>query len=155
MIVRPTTSQLLRDVRHELVESIAPEVTSATGHVALEQIDIILEQCAVRADNEIAWMAEEIAEIDEFVGRVVDAIHDEPTAAALQAARHEAGESLALESMCDDYNRMSEALSCAIEACMGVPERAELLGEAIGILQARRSDREVDARANWRLVGRG
>ena len=51
MIVRPTTSQLLRDVRHELVETIAPEVTSATAQVALEQIDIILEQCAVRADN--------------------------------------------------------------------------------------------------------
>ena len=52
MIVRPTTSQLLRDVRNELVETIAPEVTSATAQVALEQIDIILEQCAVRAENE-------------------------------------------------------------------------------------------------------
>ncbi len=41
-------------------------------------------------------MAEEIAEIDDFVGRVVDVVHDEPTAAALQAARHEAGGSLAL-----------------------------------------------------------
>ena len=57
--------------------------------------------------------------------------------------------------MCDDYNRMSEALSCAIEACMEHPDRAELLAEAIGILQARRSEREVDVRANWRLVGRG
>ena len=155
MIVRPTTSQLLRDVRHELVETIAPEVTSATAQVALEQIDIILEQCAVRADNEVEWMAEEIAEIDDFVGRVVDETRDEPTAAALQAARHEAGGSLALESMCDDYNRMSEALSCAIEACMGNTDHAALLAEAIGILQSRRSDREVDVRANWRLVGRG
>jgi hypothetical protein len=155
MIVRPTTSQLLRDVRHELVETIVPEVTSPTAQVALEQIDIILEQCAVRADNEIAWMTEEIAEIDEFAGRVVDETHDEPTAAALQAARHEAGGSLTLESMCDDYNRMSEALSCAIEACMGDPERADLLAEAVRILRSRRSDREVDARANWRLVGRG
>lgn len=155
MIVRPTTSQLLRDVRHELVETITPEVTSATAQVALEQIDIILEQCAMRADNEIAWMVEEIAEINEYVGRVVDATHDEPTAAALQAARHEAGGSLVLDSMCDDYNRMSEALSCAIEACMGDPDRAELLAEAIGILQTRRSEREVEVRANWRLVGRG
>ena len=155
MIVRPTTSQLLRDVRHELVDTIVPEVTSAPAQVALEQIDIILEQCAVRANHEVEWMSEEIAEIDEFVGRVIESTHDEPTAAALQAARHEAGGSLALESMCDDYNRMSETLSCAIEACMGDPERATLLAEAIGILQTRRSDREVDARANWRLVGRG
>ena len=155
MIVRPTTSQLLRDVRHELVETIVPEVTSPTAQVALEQIDIILEQCAVRADNEIAWMTEEIAEIDGFAGRVVDETHDEPTAAALQAARHEAGGALTLEAMCDDYNRMSEALSCAIEACMGDPERADLLAEAVRILRSRRSDREVDARANWRLVGRG
>lgn len=155
MIVRPTTSRLLRDVRHELVETIVPEVTSATAQVALEQIDIVLEQCAVRAENEIEWMAEEVAEIDDFVGRVVDATHDEPTTAALQAARHEASGSLALDAMCDNYNRMSEALSCAIEACLGDPERAALLAEAIGILQARRSDREVDVRANWRLVGRG
>ena len=46
-------------------------------------------------------------------------------------------------------------LAAAIEACMGEPERAELLTEAVGILQTRRSDREVDVRANWRLVGRG
>ena len=155
MIVRPTTGQLLRDVRHELVDTIAPEVTSATAQVALEQIDIILEQCAVRAENELAWMAEEIAEIDEFAGRVVDETDDERTAAALQAARHEASGSLALDPMCDDYNRMSEALSCAIEACMGQPERSHLLAEAIGILNARRSEREIEARANWRLVGRG
>lgn len=155
MMVRPTTSQLLRDVRHELVETIAPEVTTATARVALEQIDIILEQCAVRADHEIAWMVEEIAEIDDFVGRLVDQTGDEPTAAALQAARHEAGGSLTLDSMCDDYNRMSAALSCAIEACMGQPDRAELLAEAIGILHARRSERELVVRANWRLVGRG
>jgi len=64
MIVRQTTSQLLRDVRHELVETIAPEVTSATAQVALEQIDIILEQCAVRTGSEIAWMLEEIDEFD-------------------------------------------------------------------------------------------
>ncbi|MFN3255270.1 MAG: hypothetical protein ACE37B_06215 [Ilumatobacter sp.] len=155
MMVRPTTSQLLRDVRHELVETIAPEVTTATARVALEQIDIILEQCAVRADHEIAWMGEEIAEIDDFAGRVIDRTGDEPTAAALRAARHEASGSLALESMCDDYNRMSAALSCAIEACMGQPDRADLLAEAIGILQTRRSERELVVRANWRLVGRG
>ena len=155
MIVRPTTPQLLRDVRAELAETIAPEVSSATAKVALEQIDIILEQCAVRADHEVEWIAEEVAEMDEFVGRVVDATGDEATAAALRAARHEAGGSLALESMCDDYNRMSEALACAIEACLGDPDRADLLAEAIGILHARRSERETVVRANWRLVGRG
>ena len=72
MIVRPTTAQLLRDVRHELTEVVGPEVHGATAKVALEQIDIILEQCAVRADSEIAWMIEEIDEIEAYAADVAD-----------------------------------------------------------------------------------
>jgi len=52
MIVRPTSTQLLRDVRNELAHSVAPEVHTATAKVALEQSGVILEQCAVRAGSE-------------------------------------------------------------------------------------------------------
>jgi len=155
MIIRPTTPQLLRDVRHELTATIASEVHSATAKVALEQIDIILEQCAVRSESEIAWMLEEVAEIEAFAADVVAAINDPATSAALDTARAARTGSLYLDDLADDYNRMSEALSCAIEACMAAPASRALLQRGIEILRTRRGERETVVRANWRLVGRG
>ena len=52
-------------------------------------------------------------------------------------------------------NLMSEALSCAIEACMGAADRRPLLERGVEILRTRRAERETVVRANWRLVGRG
>lgn len=155
MIVRPTTAQLLRDIRHELAEVVGPEVHSATARVALEQIDIILEQCAVRAASEIAWMVEEIDEIESYAADVASETGDPATAAALHAARSAGSGSLELDALAEDYNLMSEALSCAIEACMADPSRRELRDRGVEILRLRRAERETVVRANWRLVGRG
>ncbi len=155
MIVRPTTAQLLRDVRNELTHTVAPEVHTATAKVALEQIDIILEQCAVRAASEIAWMIEEIDEIDEYAAAVAEATGDAATTSALEAGRAGRASSLELDDLADGYNLMSEALSCAIEACMRTTEHPALLTRGIEILRTRRAERETVVRANWRLVGRG
>lgn len=155
MIVRPTTAQLLRDVRHELAQAVAPEVQSATVRVTLEQIDIILEQCAVRASSEIAWMVEEIDEIEVYAADVAEATGDQATIEALGAARSGRRRSLELDDLADDYNLMSEALSCAIEACMADPEQQSLRQRGVEILRVRRAERETVVRANWRLVGRG
>jgi hypothetical protein len=155
MIVRPTTAQLLRDVRQELAGVVAPEVHSATARVALEQIDIILEQCAVRASSEIAWMIEEIDEIEAYASEVAEATGDGPTLAALEAGRSGRSGSFELDALAHDYNLMSEALSCAIEACMTDPEQRVLRARGVEILRLRRAERETVVRANWRLVGRG
>jgi uncharacterized protein YgbK (DUF1537 family) len=155
MIIRPTTPQLLRDVRHELATVIEPEVQGPTARVTLEQIDIILEQCAVRSESEIAWMVEEIAEIESFADAVIAATGDERTTAALTAARSNGSGSLHLDALADDYNRTSEAFSCAIEACMARQDQADLLRQGIEMLTRQRADRETVIRANWRLVGRG
>lgn len=155
MIVRPTTAQLLRDVRHELTEVVGPEVHGVTAKVALEQIDIILEQCAVRAGSEIAWMIEEIDEIEAYAADVAEATGDEATAAALAAGRDGRSGSLQLDDLVLDYNVMSEALSCAIEASMSDSEHRALRDRGIEILRTRRAERETIVRANWRLVGRG
>jgi hypothetical protein len=50
---------------------------------------------------------------------------------------------------------MSEALSCAIEACMADPVQRTLRERGVEILRLRRAERETVVRANWRLVGRG
>jgi hypothetical protein len=155
MIVRPTTAQLLRDVRHELTTVVGPEVHGATAQVALEQIDIILEQCAVRAGSEIAWMVEEIDEIEAYAADVAAATGDPATTAALDAGRSGRSGSLELDDLVLDYNLMSEALSCAIEACMADPTQRELRDRGVEILRLRRAERETVVRANWRLVGRG
>ncbi len=155
MIVRPTTAQLLRDVRNELTQAVSPEVHSATAKVALEQIDIILEQCAVRADSEIAWMIEEIDEIEAYAADVSEATGDDATVAALTAAQTSRSGSLQLDDLVVDYNLMSEALSCAIEACMNDPDQRALRDRGVEILRIRRAERETIVRANWRLVGRG
>ena len=155
MIVRPTTSQLLRDVRNELTGVVAPEVRSATAAVALEQIDIILEQCAVRASSEIAWMVEEIDEIEAYAADVAEATGDAATIAALDAGRAGRSGSLELDDLAGDYNLMSEALSCAMEACMADPDQGALRARGVEILRVRRAERETVIRANWRLVGRG
>jgi hypothetical protein len=57
--------------------------------------------------------------------------------------------------MAHDYTLTSEALSCAIEACMADPGQADLLRRGVEILRLRRGERETIVRANWRLVGRG
>ena len=155
MIVRPTTAQLLRDVRHELTEVVGPEVDTATAKVALEQIDIILEQCAVRSGSEIAWMVEEIDEIEAYAADVADATGDQATVAALDAGRTGRSGSLQLDDLAADYNLMSEALSSAIEACMADPGQRALRERGVEILRLRRAERETVVRANWRLVGRG
>jgi hypothetical protein len=155
MIVRPTTAQLLRDVRHELTTVVGPEVHTATARVALEQIDIILEQCAVRAGAEIAWMIEEIDEIEAYAADVAEATGDAATIAALDAARAGRTGSFELDDLAADYNLMSEALSCAIEACMADPAQRDLRARGVEILRVRRAERETVIRANWRLVGRG
>ena len=155
MIVRPTTAQLLRDIRHELTTTVEPEVHSATARVALEQIDIILEQCAVRSGSEIAWMIEEIDEIEAYAADVAEATRDEATIVALEAGRSGRTGSLHLDDLAGDYNLLSEALSCAIEACMGDPDQRALRERGIEILRLRRAERETIVRANWRLVGRG
>ncbi len=155
MIVRPTTAQLLRDVRHELSEVVGPEVHTATAKVALEQIDIILEQCAVRSGSEIAWMVEEIDEVESYAADVADATGDQATIAALEAGRTGRSGSLELDDLAGDYNLMSEALSCAIEACMADPRQRSLRERGVEILRLRRAERETIVRANWRLVGRG
>ena len=155
MIVRPTTAQLLRDVRNELAQVVGPEVHGATAKVALEQIDIILEQCAVRSGSEIAWMVEEIDEIEAYAAEVADATGDVATVAALAAGREGRSGSLQLDDLVLDYNLMSEALSCAIEACMSDPDQRVLRDRGVEILRVRRAERETVVRANWRLVGRG
>ena len=75
MIAKPTTEQILNDCSRELMEVVLPAVTDETVQVTIYMMDLVLRNAAVRAAHEIAWMTEEIAELEAFAGvrRSVDA----------------------------------------------------------------------------------
>ncbi|MEM8905394.1 MAG: hypothetical protein AAGF02_16955 [Actinomycetota bacterium] len=154
MIPRPTIAQLLRDCRREITESLVPELSTDTAKVAAEQLDIILEQCAVRADHEIAWMREEIDAMAAYATDVTAALGDDATQRALADATANRDESLHVEDVGRDYHRTSEAFSCALEASVAAKDD-DLEARGLELLLRYRKERQLELMANWRLVGRG
>lgn len=154
MISRPTTQQILDDCAREVRETLMPALTDPKVRVTLEMLEQVLAQCALRAGHEMAWMAEEIAAIEPFVATVVEHVAPAPsaTASALQALRQGRASSLHLDARCDEYHLASEALSCALEACLDAGER-DLTAAGVALLEKRR-DREGDLRPNFFFPGR-
>ena len=154
MISRPTTQQILDDCAREVRETLMPALTDPKMRVTLEMLEQVLAQCALRAGHEMAWMAEEIAVIEPYVSQVVAHVAPEPssTAAALDALRAGRTTSLHLDDRCNEYHLASEALSCALEACLDAGNK-ELAAAGVTILERRR-DREGDLRPNFFFPGR-
>lgn len=154
MISRPTTQQILDDCAREVRETLMPALTDPKLRVTLEMLEQVLAQCALRAGHEVAWMAEEIAAIEPFVAQVVERVSPAPsaTATALAALRQGRATSLHLDDRCDEYHLASEALSCALEACLDAGER-NLAAAGVALLEQRR-DREGDLRPNFFFPGR-
>ncbi len=154
MISRPTTQQILDDCAREVRETLMPALTDPKMRVTLEMLEQVLAQCALRAGHEMAWMAEEIETIEPYVARVVSQIAPAPSpvATALDALRAGRTTSLHLEERCNEYHLASEALSCALEACLDAGHR-ELTADGVSLLEQRR-DREGDLRPNFFFPGR-
>ena len=66
MIAKPTTEQILNDCSRELMEVVLPAVSDETVVVTIYMMDLVLRNAAVRAAHEIAWMTEEIGELEAF-----------------------------------------------------------------------------------------
>ena len=64
MITAPSMPQLLEAIRDELGDKVLPEVDDPTTKVSVEMMMAVLNQLVVRAENEIAWMLEEMAAIE-------------------------------------------------------------------------------------------
>jgi hypothetical protein len=153
MITRPTTAQLIDEVRRELASTVAPAVDDPQVQGSLQMIDHILSTLAVRADNEIAWMTEEIDDVQRVVTRVADAVADGAAVReALDALQTACDPGLSLSAVTDRYALASEALSRAVEATMstGGPLRDE-----VASLLDRRLAHETDVIGAFQLVGRG
>ncbi len=154
MITRPSTEQILLDCRRELLETLAPELTSETAQLAVAMLENVVRNCATRAAHEIAWMTEETETMLSYAREVLTAL---PGAAAvtsaIEAYARGRSDSLHLDDVARTYALAGEAMSCAVDAAMAAghptlaPRAAELL--------TARVEREAEIMGEWGFVGRG
>lgn len=151
MITQPSTSRLIEVVQRELMNSIAPLITDPGAAANVHMIHQILGTIAIRAQHEIAWMIEEIAQLEALGQQVVDALPGATAvAAALAASRGAAATSLHLDDVSARYSVASEILSCCAEA---VPEDSPLNAAVQATLDARLAH-ESTVIGDFSLVGR-
>ncbi len=154
MIGRPTTEQIVRDVRRELLESIAPAVGDPGVQVTIQMLDSVLRNVAIRVAHEVAWMCDETREIEAYARAVIEAV---PDCSAVEEALAHVGtaprDSLHLDDVVETYERASEVLSRAIDAVAAAGHDA-LWNRAAEILDGRLA-REEEIMDGWVAVGRG
>ena len=153
MITRPTSAQLIEEVRRELASNVAPQVTDPQVQGSLQMVDHILATLAVRAEHEIEWMLDEIDDISGVVGRVAASADAPPSVReALDALKTSAYGSRSLSDVTARYALASEALSRAIEATVATTGP---LHDEVNALLDRRLEHETDVIGEFQLVARG
>ncbi|MUL65801.1 hypothetical protein BOO86_15100 [Mycobacterium sp. CBMA 234] len=153
MITQPSCSRLLAVVRAELQSTVAPAISDASVLAALGMIDSILANVGARCDHEVAWMREEIAEIEMVADQLLAAGADtgSKVAAALNELRTGRSPSDYTADVRTEYDLAGEVLSRALEAAL--PRRDDLSNRVRSVLE-HRLHREVEIRGDFTLVGR-
>ena len=151
MITIATSARAIAVIRQELTDVVLPTVTDQRAIMSLQMIDFTLRQLETAHDNQLAWMREEIAEIDALAAQV---IKGNPASSAVKAAvaAHEAKRTnnLDLENARQEYSLAGEVLSCIVELTMSVPGG---LRDATMAVMGRRLAREAAIRGEFKLVG--
>ncbi len=140
-------------MRAELQNKVRAAVSDDDVLARLDMIDSILASVILRADDEAAWLREEITAIREVAAAVIDAgaDTDRRVAEALATLDSHPARSERLPDLHDEYELASEVLSCALEAGSRVGGALRTHVEAV--LEARLR-REVLVRGDFALVGR-
>ena len=154
MISRPTTDQLARDCAHELLEKVLPAVEGESAGVAVQMLENVLRNIAIRSAHEIAWMADEIEDMESYARDAAAAISSDSATiqAALDLLDQAPRTSLHLDDVVETYCRAGDAFSMALQFAMAAGDDA-LEARAARLLE-RRSAREIEAMADWSPVGR-
>jgi hypothetical protein len=152
MLSRPTTEQILLDCARELMTGVLPALTDETAVVRVVMIEQVLRNMAVRAAHEIAWMREEIVEIERYARTVLDAQPSPQLEAALSASTAASRDSLHLDAVVEVYCKAGDALSAALETAVAASD-ADLVRQGEGLLKAR-CEREAEVMAGWSPTGR-
>lgn len=153
MIARPSARQLLITVRTELQTSVRAVIADDDVLARLDMIDSILASVILRADDEAAWIREEIIAITGAAEAVIaeGADADGDVAEALGTLRSHPAHGDRLPDLHDEYNLAGEVLSRAIEA--GSRAGGALRATVEGVLEDRLR-REVRIRGDFSLAGR-
>jgi hypothetical protein len=153
VLARPTTEQILLDCCRELLSGVLPALTDETAQVRVVMMETVLRNMAVRAAHEVAWMQEEMAEIERY-GRAVSAgVPDAaPLAAALDAFAAAPRDALHLDQVVEAYCRAGDVLSSAVEVAVAASD-VELVKQGEQLL-ADRCSRETEVMAGWSPTGR-
>ena len=142
MLSRPTTEQILLDCCRELMTGVLPALSDETAQVRVVMIETVLRSMAVRSAHEIAWMLEEIDDINDYVQRGRAPARAAPTEAP----------GLHLDEVVEAYCRAGRALADALEAAVAGGDAALVTrGED---LLGRRAGHEVEVMAGWSPTGR-
>lgn len=154
MLSRPTTDQILLDCRDELLTTIDATVTDPAAKIAIQMLENVLRNCAMRAAHEIAWMCEETSAMIEYAERV--AASNAATGAVVSAlGRFDDGrsDSLHLDDVSATYSIAGECLSVALEAALAGGDDS-LAASGRALLEARLAH-ELEIMGEWTMVGRG
>lgn len=149
MITRPTTDALVLDCCRELSEEILPALEDQTLKLRLIMTITVLENAAVRAANEIAWMR---AETDRLVAFAAELRDDPAVAAALAATDAGTRDSLLLNDVVETYERASRAFDAALLVAQR-EHRGDAIARAASLLRDR-VDTEKSVMAGYAVVGR-
>jgi hypothetical protein len=153
MITQPSSARVLEAIRTSLRDQVAPRVSDEGTQRTLAMIDSLLFSTITRCDHEIAWMREEIAEIEATAGEILESGLDGVAAlrAALEELRLRRSSSDHADDVRADYSRAGEVLSCSIELTMpvggAIRDRVEKIFDA-------RLARELDVRGSFALANR-
>ncbi len=138
MLSQPTTDKILLAIADDLNTVIAPAIEDEQAKVLLGQAEQLLRRLSRRSASEIAWMIEEVGEIEEALG----------------GKSIESGEkSLHLVDVAKRYSDASQALGNAIDEAFEAGDK-QRLGELKQVLSARIA-REQEILGQLDLIGRG
>jgi hypothetical protein len=153
MISRPSCSRLLEVVRSELQSTVAPAVTDPGVTAVLGMIDSVLQNVGARCDHEVAWMRDEIAEIEDVAREVIDAGVDtgSRTSSALSRLRAHRSPSDHTADVQAEYDLAGELLSRALEVALS---RGGALRDRVRSVLEHRLRREVEIRGDFTVIGR-
>jgi hypothetical protein len=153
MISRPSCSRLLEVVRSELQSTVAPAVTDPGVTAVLGMIDSVLQNVGARCDHEVAWMRDEIAEIEDVAREVIDAGVDTGSriSNALSRLRAHRSPSDHTADVQAEYDLAGELLSRALEVVLS---RGGALRDRARFVLEHRLRREVEIRGDFTVIGR-
>jgi hypothetical protein len=143
--------RILEVLQTELQDNVMPMVTDPQLLGSLQMMHQVLGTLAVRAENEIAWLLEESADL-ERLGTEVVAAYPEASRVAVAVAdlQSTASHSFRLSDVVHRYSQATEILSCALEE---LPEGSDLRRSAESHLDTRLAH-EVAIIGEFQLVGR-